>query len=133
MNNEHVSDCVSKWACKWMNEIIQHWLFCLGPFWLTIIYYGAVLNENWGRFDRNWGRFGLRPFWTGAVFDLGCFDWQHTIVLASLRLSLSFPSFFSKTSIIWTETSVFNHFYVWFIFNLQNRFQGNKEITFLVT
>jgi len=32
--------------------------------------YGAVLTDfffAWGRFNRKWGRFGLGPFWTGAV------------------------------------------------------------------
>jgi len=29
--------------------------------------YGAVLTENWGRFNRKWGRFGLGPFSIGAV------------------------------------------------------------------
>jgi len=29
--------------------------------------FGAVLTENWGRFNRKWGRFGLGLFSTGAV------------------------------------------------------------------
>ena len=48
-------------------HILQHCIFCLGPFDWHFFYYGTVLTKNWDCFDRKWGFFGLRPFSIGAV------------------------------------------------------------------